>query len=75
VQRSSKQPTEREPQFPKNSDLPQFIPSGIKPLSHFPVVATGYTGNNNVEPILPKQIWTLEMLVERGLEVFEWDGR
>jgi hypothetical protein len=75
LQKSNKLPTEREPQFPKDRGLPQPIPSNIKPLSHFPTVSTGYTGDKNVEPILKKQIWTLEMLVERGLEVFEWDGR
>jgi hypothetical protein len=68
-------PTECEPQFPKDRDFPKPILSGIKPISHFPVVNTGYTGVNQLEPILEKQIWTLKMLVERGLEVFEWDGR
>lgn len=72
--KSSKPPTERVPHFPKDLD-PQPISSGIKSLSHFPVVSTGYIGDKNVEPILKKHIWTLEMLVEMGLEVFEWDGR
>jgi hypothetical protein len=75
VRRSNKPPTNREPQFPADRCLPQPISSGIKPTSHFPTVSTGYTGDKFVGPILPKQVWTLEMLLERGLEVFEWDGR
>jgi hypothetical protein len=75
MQKANKLPTEQEPQWPKGQDLPQPISSGIKPLSHFPVVSTGYTGEPKVEPILEKQAWTLNMLLERGLEVFEWDGR
>jgi hypothetical protein len=75
VRRSNKPPTNREPQFPVDRGLPQPILSGIKPVSHFPTVSTGYTGDKYVEPILRKQVWTLEMLLERGLEVFEWDGR
>jgi hypothetical protein len=73
--KSNKPPTERKPRFPKGLDPPQPISSGIRPLSHFPVVSTGYTGCKNVEPILEKHIWTLEELVGMGLEVFEWDGR
>jgi hypothetical protein len=75
VLKSNKPPTERRPHFPKGHSLPQTISGGIRPLPHFPVVSTGYTGDKNVESILDKQIWTLEMLIERGLEVFEWDGR
>jgi hypothetical protein len=71
----SKPPTERKPRFPRDLDPPQPIPTGIRPLSHFPVVSTGYTGDKDVEPIREKHIWTLEELVEMGLEVFEWDGR
>jgi hypothetical protein len=73
--KSNKPPTERKARFPKNLKLPQPISSGVRPLSHFPVVSTGYTGDKNVEPILEKHIWTLEELVGMGLEVFEWDGR
>jgi hypothetical protein len=73
--KSDKLPTERKPRFPKDLDPPQPIFSGIRPLSHFPVVSTGYIGDKGVEPILEKHIWTLEELVGKGLEIFEWDGR
>jgi hypothetical protein len=73
--KSDKLPTERKPRFPKDLDPPQPIFSGIRPLSHFPVVSTGYIGDKGVEPILGKHIWTLEELVGMGLEIFEWDGR
>jgi hypothetical protein len=73
--RSNKSPTERKPHFPRGLDLSQPITSGIRPLSHFPVVSTGYTGDKGVKPILEEHMWTLEELVEAGLEVVEWDGQ
>jgi hypothetical protein len=73
--RSNKPPTERKPRFPRGLNLPQPIASGIRPLSRFPVVSTGYTGDKGVKPILEGHMWTLEELVEAGLEVVEWDGR
>jgi hypothetical protein len=39
----------------------------LKPLFHYPAVSIAYTGDI-VNPILEKQIWTLEMLVERELK-------
>jgi len=65
VKNNNKLPTEHKPQFSKDSELPQPIFSNIKPVSHFPMVDTGYTAVSKLEPILEKQIWTLEMLVER----------
>jgi hypothetical protein len=73
--KSSRLPTERKPRFPRDLDPPQPIPTNIRPLSHFPVVSTGYTGDKGIEPIAERHIWTLEELVGLGLEVFEWDGR
>jgi hypothetical protein len=75
VAKGNKPPTERAPRFPRDLDPPQPIYSGIRPLSHFPAVSTGYTGDKDVEPIAKGHIWTLEELVKMGLEIFEWDGR
>ena len=73
--KANKPPTERAPQGPKGRGPPLPIPTSVKPLSHFPVVSTCYTGEKGIENALHGEIWTLEMLVARGLEVFEWDGR
>jgi hypothetical protein len=68
-------PTDKRPNFPKGLSLPCPIVTQIRPLSDFSVVSTGYTGKSNAQPILEKHIWTLNELIEKGLGVFEWDGR
>jgi len=73
--RQDKPPTERQPKCNNAYGLPWGIPTTIVPLSHFPTVSTGYTGDKYVEDILYKEVWTLEKLRARGMEVFEWDGK
>jgi hypothetical protein len=73
--RQDRPPTERQPRCNKADRAPQGIPTNIAPLSHFPTVSTGYTGDKYVEDILDKEVWTLEKLKAHGLEIFEWDGK
>jgi hypothetical protein len=61
-------PTERGPRCKTDHAPPGSIPACIEPLSHFPVVSTGYTGKA-IEDIPEKEVWTLEKLIAMGLEV------
>lgn len=68
-------PTERVPcLYKKDRGIPLSIPTSLAPVDYFPVVQTGYTGDR-VDDIREMQAWTLDELVARGFNVFEWDGR
>lgn len=73
--RQDKPPMERQPKCNNAHSLPQGIPTTIVPLSHFPTVSMGYTGDKYVEDILYKEVWKLEKLRVHGMKVFEWDGK